>query len=853
MDRPDPSDMEESVGPWTSGGFNLKEIQRPSRYIDSEVNVIRKTGAEVSIALAFPDAYDVGMSHLGMRILYHVINMLDWAVAERAFHPWLDMEEAMRSACEPLRTLESGTPLGEVDVLGFSLQYEMSYTSVLNMLDLSGIPIHRQERTDADPIVIGGGPCTVNPAPMAAFLDAQLIGDGEDAAVEIIEAVRQAKREGDGKRDSILKALAEIEGVYVPAVHDGTGAVIKRRFIASLEDAPVPLAPIVPYAEIIHDRIAVEVSRGCPMGCRYCQAGMIYRPQRERSPERVLQIASQCVMNTGYSDVAFVSLSAGDYPCLNELIRGFNNRFSGQRVAVSLPSLRVSAVNDELLREIRSVRKTGFTIAPEAATARLRAVINKDFSQEDFERTVDTLFKEGWQNIKMYFMIGLPTETEEDIEAIPHMVSEAIRAAKRHTKRFANISVSVSPFVPKAHTPFQWVGQAPVSYMEEKKLYLMKSMRKIKIKGGDSNMSMLEAAFARGGEDAGRLVEAAWREGSRLDGWTEAFSFEAWQRAMDSSGVDAAALAQREYGIRDALPWDMVDTGISRRFLEKEYERAMKGETSPSCTTSCTACGLGCRAEGEGAVQPEAKPLAPKAAAHTKPGIPRKPIKVRARFSKSGRLAYLGHRELMNHMMRALNRAGVPLEYSQGFHPAPKASFGPPLGVGVAGQSEYFDMEILPELALEDIRERLNECLGNGVRILEISAVPKNAPAVQSFATRYVYDCALPTGTEPEDMKKFVESAEFVVQRKKGPVDIRPLLIEAEVLEAGRVRLTLDDQGEIKVRLDEMTQAVLGLPATGLDITRIALMGRIASGDWATPHEPEAAIKPPKAGKKKQR
>ncbi|MCK4910628.1 MAG: TIGR03960 family B12-binding radical SAM protein [Thermodesulfovibrionales bacterium] len=819
--------------------MHLKEIQRPSRYINSEMNVIHKDHAEVRVALCFPDIYDVGMSHLGLKILYHIINTLPWGSAERAFHPWTDMEEAMRSEGEVLRSLESRSPLADFDVVGFSLQYELSYTSVLNMLSLAGIPLRSSARADEHPLIIGGGPCTVNPAPMAPFLDAQLIGDGEDAVLEIMNVVRDHKSGGNGKRDSLLKALSKIEGMYVPAIH-GTGADnarIKRRFIASLDEVPVPTSIIVPYTEIIHDRVAVEVSRGCAMGCRYCQAGLIYRPVRERSPERVLEIASESIRNTGYSDVAFVSLSAGDYPCLPQLIKGFNSKFKDQKVAVSLPSLRVAAVNEEVLEEIRSVRKTGFTIAPEAATARLRSVINKDFSDEDFERAVEMLFREGWQNLKLYYMIGLPTETDEDIEAIPEMVKRAIKIAKRHNKRFTNMSVSVSPFVPKAHTPFQWHGQVPVAYMEEKKQYLMKNLRKVNYRGHDARLSMLEAAFARGGEDASLLVEAAWREGARLDGWSELFDYGIWTRAMDKSGVDAEALARREFGVRDPLPWDMVDTGISKEFMIKEYGKALEGATTPDCLSSCTACGLKCRGEGEAARKADCSALAPTPHTQDRPGIPRNPIKVRARFSKTGSLALLSHRELMNHFMRAMNRAGLKLEYSKGFHPSPKLSFGPPLGVGVAGENEYFDMEMHPLITLAEVHERMNAVLGKGLEVMEIIPVPPKTRAVQSFATRYIYELTDPGGQSPEGLEKFLQMKEFVVQRKKGPVDVRPMVEDAEDLGGGRVRLTLVDLKEKNVRLDEIARAAFDMPASALEIKRVALYGRARDGKWAMPHE----------------
>jgi radical SAM family uncharacterized protein/radical SAM-linked protein len=802
---------------------NLLHFQKPSRYIDGEVNALRKEGAPLRAALAFPDIYDVGMSHLGLRILYDIINALPYASAERVFHPWLDMDEAMKREGIPLCSLESGTPLVSFDVVGFSLQYELSYASVLNMLSLGGIPLRSEERTGAHPIVLAGGPCAVNPAPMSPFIDAFLIGDGEAAVPEITEAIYRHKPEG---RHSVLEALSKINGVLVPSVkREGP---VTRRFIPSLEDAPYPLMPIVPYTEIVHDRINIEVSRGCTQGCRFCQAGMIYRPLRERTPERVLEIAEESIKNTGHEEVAFTSLSAGDYSALLPLLQRFNRKFSHRMLSVSLPSLRVKAVNSDILREIRAVRKSGFTIAPEAATERLRGVINKDFSEADYERAVEALFKEGWQNLKLYFMIGLPGERGEDIEAIPGMVRWALKTAKRHTSRFVNINVSVSPFVPKAHTPFQWCGQADMDYIREKKEYLRGSLKNINIKGHDEHMSMLEAAFARGDEGLANLIEAAWRSGAKLDGWSESFDFKRWLKAMDSSGADAFAYAKREFKPDEALPWEVVDTGIQKEFLKKEYESALSGELTPDCREKCTACGLKC------------EPQEPVAELHAGPALrplrhepqPRKPIRVRARFAKTGKLRHLSHRELITHVTRAIRRAGVEVEYTKGFNPAPKIAFGPPLGVGVAGTREYLDMEVLPGTPLKAIKDRLNAALTGDVRFDEIAPVGFKEPSLQEFVSRYVYEIACP---DPEIVNGFLDKEEVLVQRKKGVVDIRPMVEEAVAIGPGRVRLVLGDSEEKKVRLDEIMVSVFGKPALEFDITRTGMFGY--KGRWAEPLE----------------
>ena len=588
--------------------MNLSFLQKPSRYINNEVNSIHKE-APVKVALAFPDIYEIGMSHLGLKILYKIINDLSFASAERVFSPWIDLEAKMRADKILLSSLESNRPLRDFDIIGFSLQYELSYTTVLNMLSLGGIPLRSEDRNSSlfnrnYPLVIAGGPCTVNPAPMSLFIDAFLIGDGEEAIKEILDIFYRWRTSGDDKRGSLLKALSEIEGIYVPSIHRFESHLsslisrpshpIKRRFIQSLDNAPYPDNPIVPYTSIIHDRVNIEVSRGCSMGCRFCQAGMIHRPLRERSPEKVLEIVENSLKNTGYEEVAFTSLNAGDYSHLLQVVKESNKRFGKNKIALSLPSLRVTSINHSLLKEISTVRKTGFTLAPEAGTDRLRRVINKDFKEEDYEQALKTLFEEGWQNLKLYFMIGLPTETEEDLEAIPQMAMKALKTAKQYTKRFVNISIGVSPFVPKAHTPFQWYGQSSSFELKRKKDYIRDVLTKkgFKIKGHDVEMSLLEAAFARGDEKTASLVEKAWSLGCRLDGWSEVFDFDKWEKAMNLTGIDAADFATKIFENSDILPWEKIDIGVTKEFLWKEYQKALSGDISTDCRKVCHNCGL---------------------------------------------------------------------------------------------------------------------------------------------------------------------------------------------------------------------------------------------------------------------
>ncbi len=791
--------------------MNLSRFQKPSRYIGHEVNSVRKEAPDVAgapcpniagarsplrVCLTFPDAYEIGMSHLGLKILYHIINDLPYASAERAFHPWADLEAEMRQKSLPLSSLETGRPLKEFDIVGFSLQYELSYTAVLNMLNLGNIPLRSEERGVNDPLIIAGGPCTVNPLPMSPFIDAFLVGDGEEAIKEILSAAFRWKKEGDGKKDSLLKALSGIGGVYVPAL----GGAVRRRFISSLDDAPYPLKPIVPFAEVVHDRLNIEISRGCTMGCRFCQAGMIYRPLRERSPERVLEIAGESLDATGYEEVSFTSLSAGDYSCLLPLLKEFNKRFSDGKVALSLPSLRVKAVNEEVLREVKSVRKTGFTIAPEAATQRLRAVINKDFVEEDYEKALVSLFKEGWHNLKLYFMIGLPTETDGDIEAIREMARKALRVAKGYTGRFVNITVSVSPFVPKPHTPFQWQAQEDIPEMRRKKDFLRGALRGISVKGHNEHMSALEAAIARGDERLSGLIEAAYMAGgactgsaggrATLDAWTESFDISRWLRAMERTGVDAFEYARRKYSPEAPLPWDRVETGVGKDFLKRELKQAFAGRMTEDCRASCSACGLGC--------EPQALTCKPRAAvAGRPPATLRRPLRLRVEFSKTGVLRYLSHRELINHIERAIRRAGIRVDYSKGFHPSPKLSFGPPLNVGVAGLREYFDMEVLAPYDLEGLRDMLNRELAEGIRISRVMPVRPEEPSLQSFISKYEYEIGAVGATGP-------------------------------------VRVVLMDTAQKKVKLDEALRQGIGRPLHELSVTRLAMYG-FDGNQWLTP------------------
>lgn len=849
--------------------MNLCTFEKPSRYINSEINAVYKN-APLKAALAFPDIYDVGMSHLGLKILYGIINSLPYASAERVFSPWLDIEKAMRAEGIPLCSLESKRPLRDFDVVGFSLQYELCYTTVLNMLSLGHIPIRSEERRAKDPLVIAGGPCTVNPLPMSPFIDAFLIGDGEEAIIEITDTLYRWKSEGDGKRRSLLNAISSIDGMYVPLMHGVDSRRVRRRTVSSLDAAPYPLSPVVPFTPLVHDRINIELSRGCSMGCRFCQAGMIYRPLRERSPERVIEIAEAAVRNTGYEEIALTSLSAGDYSYLLYLVRELNKRFSHRKIALSLPSLRVAAVNQDVLKEIKTVRRTGFTIAPEAATARLRAAINKDFGEDDYERALNALFAEGWENLKLYFMVGLPTETDEDIQAIPEMALKALKVAKRYTSRHVNITVSASPFVPKPFTPMQWYGQEEMEKIKARLSYLRRrlSNKRLTFRSHNTDTSLLEAVFSRGDSGLSALIEKAWALGCRLDAWTEAFDFSKWLKAAESCGIDLKTYAMRKFGKESRLPWDnLLDSGIGEDFLIRESRKINSGEITKDCSTQCSACGIDCKS-AVSSQPPAVKPLAPCP-------LPPAPIKslpidlrirLRVRFSKTGVMRYLSHRELMTTIIRVLRRADIPLVYSQGFHPSPKVSFGPPLNVGMSGLREYFDMEVRPDCLKPDLEDTINRYLPEGIKIQGVNPLPEGAASINSFISRYEYEIISANANLMED---FLRMENFVYIREgnsnslrkgsKAPVrvsvDLREMVEDACLTDNETVRLIAVDRGENKVRINELISAIFRVPPETTGITRLCMSGwmdkwvdPLYRSEFITNHEHEELVHEQSAG-----
>lgn len=586
----------------------LDRVEKPARYIGGEWNSIVKEEANLRFALCFPDVYEIGMSHLGSRILYNILNQTEGVACERCFAPWPDMEQALRDEKESLFSLETKRPLGAFDIVGFSLLYEMCYTNILTMLDLSGIPFRSAERTEKDPLIVCGGPCACNPEPIAPFMDAVMIGDGEEMIVDLVEAVRFS-RQANETRAELLKRLARIEGIYVPSLyeeHDGIstpvdGSVapsVTRRILKNLDNAPFVGKPIVPYLAITHDRVSVEVMRGCPNGCRFCQAGFIYRPVRERSVDTLLSQAHELIGCTGYDEISLLSLSTGDYSSVHTLIPRIIDGMSEKHVSVSLPSLRIDSVMKEDLEKMQSIRKAGLTFAPEAGTQRLRDVINKNVTEEDLLRACNDAFTSGWTSVKLYFMIGLPTETDEDILGIAELCRKVSRLyyslPKEQRGKALRISASASTFVPKPFTPFQWYAQVPLDEIRRRQVLLrnaMKGIRGVEFHCHLSELSVLEAAFSRGDRSLADIMESAYRKGCRFDSWSEYFRVDAWREAFAEAGKSMEMYACRTYPTDRALPWSHIDMVVTQQYLLKEYNKSVTaGTTTRGCSEGCNGC-----------------------------------------------------------------------------------------------------------------------------------------------------------------------------------------------------------------------------------------------------------------------
>ncbi|MBE9513117.1 MAG: TIGR03960 family B12-binding radical SAM protein [Chloroflexi bacterium] len=589
----------------------LHQVKKPARYTGGEWNSIIKDWdkTHIRVALSYPDLYEIGMSTLALPILYELLNSQPDVLTERVYAPWPDMADVMRARGIPLPSLESQRPLKDFDIIGFSLGYELTYTNVLNMLDLAQIPVLVSERNDSHPVVIAGGSCALNPEPMADFIDLFVIGEGEEVTIELLDSLRDWKHKGASKRE-LLRRLASIPGIYVPSLYqvaygaDGlfksitpmvaeASPRIKRRLVTKLP--PPATKPVVPYIEVVHDRGAIEIQRGCSRGCRFCQAGIIYRPVRERPQEEVLQAAGELISNCGYNEVSLMSLSSSDYPHIDELVAKLFNRYQDQNLILSLPSLRIDSFSVKLLDSLAAHKRTGLTFAPEAGSKRLRQTINKNTPEDAILETATEAFAHGWSGLKLYFMLGLPTETTDDVEAIITLVDKVSTLGRKTKGRRPQIRISLATFVPKPHTPFQWVAQESEEQLNPKHELLKQGLRRkeIRLSWNDPKVSQLEAALSRGDRRLGKVIYRAWQLGSIFDGWSEHFNYQNWLRAFTEAGLDAEFYAQRERPLDEPLPWAHIDIGITQAFMKREYKNALESKETPDCRyQDCSACGL---------------------------------------------------------------------------------------------------------------------------------------------------------------------------------------------------------------------------------------------------------------------
>lgn len=592
----------------------LQEVQKPGRYVGGELNSVIKDKNKVDVryAFCFPDTYEIGMSHLGMKILYSVVNRLDYAWCERVFAPDVDMEEKMRENDIRLWALESGDPLDEFDMLGFTLQYELSYSNILNMLDLAGIPLYSKDRNELAPLVVAGGPCACNGEPIADFIDIFMLGDGEETTVQLVDLIRKHKKLGSPKIE-LLREVAQLKGFYVPAFYDveykedGTIKSVTNKetapekavkaIVEDMDKVYYPESFVVPSIEVVHDRVTAEIFRGCIRGCRFCQAGFLYRPIREKSPEVVEEQCRTLCESTGYDEISLCSLSTSDYTGLQPLLTSMLKWTTEENINVALPSLRVDNFSDELMEKLTEVRRSSLTFAPEAGTQRLRDAINKNVTYDDVMKTVNMAFSGGWTAVKLYFMIGLPTETLEDVAGIARLgqqvVDEFYRNPDRPKGKGVQVSISASSFVPKPFTPFQWEPQDTMEQLEEKQKHLYASVttKKIRISTHLTPTSFLEGVFARGDRRLSKVLELAWKKGCKFDSWDDHFDFDKWMEAFDEAGLDPSFYANRRRDFDEILPWDHLDYGISKKFLMNENKKAHESVTTPHCRIKCAGCG----------------------------------------------------------------------------------------------------------------------------------------------------------------------------------------------------------------------------------------------------------------------
>ncbi len=737
----------------------LARVEKPGRYVGGEWNEIRKDPARVraKVALAFPDVYEIGMSYLGQKILYALLNKDRDVLAERVFAPWPDLERELRTAGILLASLESGRPLREFDIVGFSLLYELNYSNVLTILDLGGIALTSAERGEGAPLVIAGGPAAFNPEPVADIFDLVFIGDGEEGFPEIVRADADMRRRGLSRRER-LRELARIEGAYVPSLYrpvaaegsplvvpqpqgEGVPAVIRKRQSKDFSHSAFPEKIVVPGLRVVFDRVAIEAARGCPQNCRFCQASTLYFPHRPKDPEVIYRTALRSLRQTGYEDLSLSALSIGDHPQLEATVGALMDALAQEKISISLSSLRPGRLSRELVKNILKVRRTGFTLVPEAGTDRLRAVINKKLDGREIHDALVFAFEGGWKLVKLYFMAGLPTETDEDLAGIVSLVRDSLELGREILGSTPRLHVSLSSFIPKPHTPFQWLGMEDASRLTEKLAYVRGELhrhRTVEVKTHPVATSVLEAVFSRGDRRLGRVLVGAWRRGARFDGWDDKLDIGAWTEAFAAAGVD-----YREYleplSRGSALPWDHIDTRIRKSHLAEELDAALRSERTPDCLErSCGEC-LGCE---ERAWKKPARPakITPLPDPQGPAGEPAETaLRYRAIYWKRGKARYLSHIDLIHTLQRSFRRAGIEVRKTQGFHPKMDFTYGPALPLGMEALKEVLEFRSDRRIEAREFLARVNRSVPPGIKFSALARVEAGAPSLHNAMDKLVY------------------------------------------------------------------------------------------------------------------
>ncbi len=888
--RPDPKFNDPELLGRTLTRRILPTVSSPARYIGGELGTQREGFDEqkANILLAFPDAYEIGMSHQGLRILYHLLMARADTFCDLVYTPWPDCEAAMRSEGLPLFGLESRRAAGSFDVVGFSLGYELAYTNMLTMIDLAGSPLLAEDRTENDPVFVAGGSCTMNPTVVGPFLDVIFLGDGEEAVLDVAKLTAAHKKAG-GKRAQLVEKLRALPGAW----HPGVTGKVSLRVVQDLGAYPPP-KQLVPIMEPVHDRLALEVMRGCVRGCRFCQAGMITRPVRERDAADLVKAAVEGIAESGYSEISLLSLSTSDFSGLHSTVAGIQEKLADTRTNLVLPSLRVDSVDAQLYERISNERPANFTFAPEAGSQRLRDVINKNITEDDIIGTAKQAFASGVKGIKLYFMIGLPTETNEDLDELVALVGKVVSIAPRGGSQ---IHVSISPFSPKAHTPFQWAGQIPRDEIERRNNFLGNRLRRMRVKVSlrHGEVSFLEGMLGLGDERLAGVVVEAWRTGARFDGWTEYFDFHRWMQAMESQGVDPEAyVAERDP--EKPLPWDSVDGGVSKDFLLKDWKRSLKEKTLHDCRLEgacykCDACegdiqhvfaqlenmaesghGEATNEENQALAtieQPSGSLFDPRNEDPFKPGTEIKKWTTwrqqaaakcwyRLEYTKKGDMVFLGHLDFQRQLQLALRRSGLPVAYSRGYHPHPLLKFGPPLPVGVIGLRENLDIAF--ECQVPGMVESLNQALPDGLIIRQERVIGGQAPrSIDQIVQRFDYRAELPgpdeggprQGAVVAALEEFLGRQSMIVtrHRPKGDidVDVRAMVplggleLEPEFADDGGsvLRFTLKRSGTgATIPVHDFLAALLGealADARQSLVTRTGYFGRNNHGRLMTP------------------